>query len=68
MVVGLGAGATASAAVREIGQRLAAGRLSGIPGIPTSNATRDLAREVGIPLTDLSANPGSTSPSTAPTR
>jgi ribose 5-phosphate isomerase A len=56
-VVGLGSGVTASAAVREIGRRLAAGRLSGILGIPTSNATRDLAREVGIPLTDLSANP-----------
>ncbi len=57
MVVGLGTGAAASAAVREIGRRLAAGELSGIVGIPTSNATRDLAREAGIPLTDLSANP-----------
>ena len=57
MVVGLGTGAAASAAVREIGRRLAAGELSGILGIPTSNATRDLAREAGIPLTDLSANP-----------
>ena len=57
MVVGLGTGATASAAVREIGRRLAAGRLSDIAGIPTSDATRDLARQVGIPLTDLSANP-----------
>jgi len=57
MVVGLGTGAAASAAVREIGRRLAAGELSGILGIPTSNATSDLAREAGIPLTDLSANP-----------
>jgi ribose 5-phosphate isomerase A len=56
-VLGLGSGVTASVAVREIGRRLAAGRLSGILGIPTSNATRDLAREVGIPLTDWSANP-----------
>jgi len=55
MVVGLGTGATAGAAVREIGRRLAAGRLSDITAIPTSNATRDLAREVGIPLTDLLA-------------
>lgn len=57
MLVGLGSGATAGFAVREIGRRLAAGQLSGIAGIPTSNATRDLAREVGVPLTDLSATP-----------
>jgi ribose 5-phosphate isomerase A len=57
MLLGLGSGATACAAVREIGRRLAAGRLSDIAGIPTSHATRDLAREAGIPLTDLSANP-----------
>ncbi len=57
MVVGLGTGATAGAAVREIGRRLATSRLSGITAIPTSNATRDLARELRIPLTDLSANP-----------
>lgn len=57
MVVGLGTGATAGAAVREIGRRLAVGELSDITGIPTSNATRDLARKVGVPLTDLSANP-----------
>ena len=56
MLLGLGSGVTAGAAVREIGRRLAAGRLSGIAGIPTSNATRDLAREAGVPLADLSGN------------
>jgi ribose 5-phosphate isomerase A len=56
MLLGLGSGATAGAAVRDIGQRLAAGRLSRITGIPTSDVTRDLARELGVPLTDLSAN------------
>ncbi|MGI9039664.1 MAG: ribose 5-phosphate isomerase A [Gemmatimonadales bacterium] len=56
MALGLGSGATAGAAVREIGRRLAEGRLSDISGVPTSNATRDLALEVGVPLTDLSAN------------
>ncbi|MGH7526958.1 MAG: ribose 5-phosphate isomerase A, partial [Gemmatimonadales bacterium] len=30
--------------------------LSDIAAIPTSNATRDLAREAGVPLTDLSAH------------
>ena len=57
MVLGLGSGATAGAVVRELGRRLAEGRLSDISGVPTSNATRDLALEVGVPLTDLSANP-----------
>ena len=57
MVLGLGSGATARAAVREIGRRLAEGRLSGVAGIPTSTATHDLACEMSIPLTDLSANP-----------
>jgi ribose 5-phosphate isomerase A len=56
MLLGLGSGATAGAAVRDIGRRLAAGRLSRITGIPTSDVTRDLARELGVPLTDLSAN------------
>lgn len=57
MVLGLGSGATASAAVRELGRRVATGRLTGISGVPTSNATRELALEVGIPLTDLAAHP-----------
>ncbi|MBA3659670.1 MAG: ribose 5-phosphate isomerase A [Gemmatimonadales bacterium] len=57
MVVGLGTGATASAAVRELGRRLAAGLLSDVAGIPTSNATRELAREIGVPLTDFATHP-----------
>jgi ribose 5-phosphate isomerase A len=57
MVLGLGSGATARAAVREIGERLAAGRLSGIVGVPTSSVTQALALELGIPLTDLTAAP-----------
>jgi ribose 5-phosphate isomerase A len=55
MVLGLGSGVTASAAVREMGRRLASGLLSDIVGVPTSNATRDLARAVGVQLTDLSS-------------
>ena len=57
MLLGLGSGSAAGAAVREIGRRLAAGRLSGVTGIPTSSATRDLAREAGVPLADLPAQP-----------
>jgi len=50
MVLGLGTGSTAAHAVREIGERLATGRLDRVVGIPTSLATEDLARELGIPL------------------
>ncbi len=55
MALGLGSGATACAAVREIGRRLAEGTLSGLTGVPTSTVTRELAAEVGIPLVELSA-------------
>jgi ribose 5-phosphate isomerase A len=52
MVLGLGTGSTAAHAVREIGERLDAGRLDNVVGIPTSVATEDLARELGIPLVE----------------
>ncbi len=50
MVVGLGTGSTAGHAVREIAKLLGAGRLTDIVGVPTSQATADLAHEVGVPL------------------
>jgi ribose 5-phosphate isomerase A len=53
MVVGLGTGSTAEQAVRLLGERVAGG-LS-IQGVPTSEATARLAREVGIPLVDFEA-------------
>ena len=56
-VLGLGTGSTAAHAVREIGSRLADGRLRDIRGIPTSIATADLARQVGIPLIEPGAAP-----------
>jgi ribose 5-phosphate isomerase A len=43
--------------VRELGRRLAAGRLTGIAGVPTSKAARAVALEAGVPLTDFSARP-----------
>ena len=49
-ILGLGTGSTADLFVRELGRRLADGRIRGITGAPTSNRTADLAREVGIPL------------------
>jgi ribose 5-phosphate isomerase A len=50
MRVGLGSGSTAILAVRLIGQMLRDGRLRDITGMPTSRATEDEARRLGIPL------------------
>jgi ribose 5-phosphate isomerase A len=54
-VVGLGTGSTAYFAVVALGERVKAGLK--IIGIPTSVATADLARSVGIPLTTLDEHP-----------
>jgi len=54
-VVGLGTGSTAYFAVVALGERVKAGLK--IVGIPTSNATADLARKVGVPLTTLDEHP-----------
>lgn len=53
MTVGLGSGSTAEIAVRELGQRVAAGLR--ITGVATSRRTERLAREYGIPLVELNA-------------
>jgi ribose 5-phosphate isomerase A len=50
-VVGLGTGSTAYFAVVALGERVKAGLK--IIGIPTSIATEELARKLGIPLTTL---------------
>lgn len=50
MVVGLGTGSTAVFATRRIGELLAAGKLRDVAGVPTSRATEDEARRLGIPL------------------
>jgi ribose 5-phosphate isomerase A len=57
MVVGLGSGSTARYATLCIGERLRAGALRDIVAIPTSDATAQLAREAGIPLTTLEEHP-----------
>jgi len=54
-VVGLGTGSTAYFAVVAIGERVKSGLK--IVGIPTSVATADLARNLGIPLTTLDEHP-----------
>jgi len=55
MIVGLGTGSTASHFIRELGGRVRAGLQ--VLGIPTSEASRILAEEVGVPLTSLKEHP-----------
>jgi ribose 5-phosphate isomerase A len=50
MVVGLGSGSTASLFITGLGQEIRLGRLSGIRGVPTSEASRRLAAECGVPV------------------
>lgn len=50
-VVGLGTGSTAAAAIRALGRRVDSG--FDLRGIATSYQSRQLAREVGVPLTTL---------------
>lgn len=51
MTLGLGSGSTAAAVVRELGARVAAGLA--VRGVPTSDGTRRLAEQLGIPLMTL---------------
>lgn len=57
MVVGLGTGSTAAFAIQELGRRLAAGEVTDVVGIPTSNAAHRLALEHGVPLGTLEEHP-----------
>ncbi|HEV2092062.1 MAG TPA: ribose-5-phosphate isomerase RpiA [Rubrobacter sp.] len=52
--IGLGSGTTSAFVVRRIGELLDAGELRDVRGIPTSEGTDALAREVGIPIVSLS--------------
>ncbi|WP_134671100.1 ribose-5-phosphate isomerase RpiA [Halorussus marinus] len=56
MVVGLGTGSTAAHAIRAIGRAVDSGL--DVRGVPTSFQSRELAREVGIPLASLDAVDG----------
>lgn len=53
MRVGLGTGSTAKHAVMAIAERMKRGELTDIVGTPTSTATEELARSLGIPLAPL---------------
>lgn len=56
MVVGLGTGSTVHHTIVELGRRVQAEKLR-IQGIPTSDASAKLAKEMDIPLTNLDAHP-----------
>ncbi len=57
MVVGLGHGSTALFAVQRIAERLDAGELRNITGVPCSLEMGDAAESLGIPLTTLDDHP-----------
>ncbi len=56
MSVGLGTGSTATLFIRELGKRVAAEHLN-VRCIATSDASDQLARSLGIPMTDFSETP-----------
>ncbi len=57
MVLGLGTGSTAKFAVERIAERIQAGDLQNIIGVPSSDRTEKLAHRLNIPLTDLETHP-----------
>src|SRR5260370_23404916 len=56
MVIGLGSGTTATQMIYALGHRLQEG-LRIIGAVATSRSSEDLARKLGIPLTDLDTHP-----------
>ena len=54
-IVGLGSGSTATWAIRFLGERVRGGL--NIVGIPTSQKTKQLAEQMGIPLATLDQHP-----------
>ncbi|MFZ4641137.1 MAG: ribose-5-phosphate isomerase RpiA [Nodosilinea sp.] len=52
-VIGLGTGSTTAYAIQFIGERLAAGEVTNVKGVPTSFQASVLAKRYGIPLTTL---------------
>ena len=57
MALGLGTGSTAQYLLYGLADRLGDGRLRDIVGVPTSERTSALARELGIPLATLAEHP-----------
>ncbi len=57
MVLGLGTGSTTAYAIQRIGERVQAGELKNIVGIPSSEKTARQALELGIHLTTFEQHP-----------
>jgi ribose 5-phosphate isomerase A len=57
MMLGLGTGATAGMMLAALAARLADGRLRDVTGVPTSEATAERCRQLGIPLATLEDAP-----------
>ena len=53
MKVGMGTGSTAVWAIRRIGERLAAGEISGVIGVATSSQSEYACQALGIPLRSM---------------
>lgn len=56
MMIGLGTGSTTRYFIDMLGEEIQKGSLQGIQAVPTSEATAEQARLLGIPLTTLSEN------------
>jgi ribose 5-phosphate isomerase A len=57
MVVGLGTGSTADLFIKALAAALAAGKVRGIRGVPTSRNSERAARDLGIPVATLAECP-----------
>ena len=57
MVIGLGTGSTANFAIKQIGENIQSGKLQNVVGIPSSERSEILARELNIPLAELENQP-----------
>ena len=57
MTLGLGTGTTARFVLEGLAARLGDGRLRDVAGVPTSEATAQIARRLGLTLTTLDAHP-----------
>lgn len=57
MVIGLGTGATATLFVHRLAERLAAGELQDIVGVPTSRSIEQVAKQLAFPLSTLEEHP-----------
>jgi ribose 5-phosphate isomerase A len=56
MTVGLGSGSTATYFIKALGEKLRMGELKNIVGVPSSKNSETLAKELTIPLTELTAD------------